>query len=168
MIASTTGGLFLTSSYTFAQAQQSLPQSINGRITVPLDPADSIYNANKTTFLSAKNISLTPHRMTETHFSDQGFLKGVGNITNDQTYKDTYLSDKLVQSTGNGTLKTPDGQSIAWISSDMGRPIDGRWVYYGIILFNNTQSKSLSFLNNSFGLSRDALGNQTDRIWLLK
>ena len=106
--------------------------------------------------------------MTETHFSDQGFLKGVGNVTNNQTYKDTYLSDKLVQSTGNGTLKTPDGQSIAWISSDMGRPIDGRWVYYGIILFNNTQSKSLSFLNNSFGLSRDALGNQTDRIWLLK
>ena len=106
--------------------------------------------------------------MTETHFSDQGFLKGVGNITNNQTYKDTYLSDKLVQSTGNGTLKTSDGQSIAWISSDMGRPIDGRWVYHGIMLFNNTQSKSLSFLNNSVGLSKSVLGNETDRIWILK
>jgi len=168
VIASTTGGLFLTRTDTFVQAQQSTPQSINGRIIVPLDPADSIYNANKTTFLGSKNISLTPHRMTETHFSDQGLLKGVGNITNDQTYKDTYLSDKLVQSTGNGTLKIADGQSIAWISSDMGRPIDGRWVYYGIILFNNTQSKSLSFLNNSFGLSKSVLGNETDRIWLLK
>ena len=105
---------------------------------------------------------------TETHFSDQGLLKGIGNITNDQTYKDTYLSDKLVQSTGNGTFKTPDGQSIAWISSDMGRPVDGRWVYHGIILFNNTQSKSLSFLNNSVGLSKSVLGNETDRIWILK
>jgi hypothetical protein len=167
VIASTTGGLFLTSSYTFAQAQ-SPPQSINGRITVPLDAADSIYNASTTTFLGSKNISLTPYRTTETHFSDQGLLKGVGNVTNNQTYKDTYLSDKLVRSTGNGTFKTPDGQSIAWISSSVGRPVDGRWVYYGIILFNNTQSKSLSFLNNSVGLSRDVLGNETDRIWLLK
>ena len=106
--------------------------------------------------------------MTETHFSDQGFLKGVGNVTNNQTYKDTYLSDKLVQSTGNGTFKTPDGQSIAWISSSIGRPVDGRWVYYGIMLFNNTQSKSLSFLNNSIGLSKDVLGKETDYIWILK
>jgi hypothetical protein len=167
VIASTTGGLVLTSSYTFAQAQ-SPPQSINGRITVPLDAADSIYNANTTTFLGSKNISLTPYRMTETHFSDQGFLKGVGNVTNNQTYKDTYLSDKLVQSTGNGTFKTPDGQSIAWISSSIGRPVDGRWVFDEIILFNNTQSKSLSFLNNSVGLVKSIVGNETDRIWLLK
>jgi hypothetical protein len=59
VIASTTGGLFLTSSYTFAQAQ-SPPQSITGRITVPLDAADSIYSSNKTKDLGSKNISLTP------------------------------------------------------------------------------------------------------------
>jgi hypothetical protein len=133
-----------------------------------LDPADSIYNTNTSTILGSKNISLTPHRITETHFIDQGLLKGVGNITNDQTYKDTYLSDKLVQSTGNGTFKTPDGQSIGWISSSIGRPVDGRWVYYGITLFNNTQSKSLSFLNNGVGLSKDVLGKETDRMWILK
>jgi hypothetical protein len=74
---------------------------------------------------------------------------------------------KLVQTTGNGTIKTPDWQSIARISSSVGRSVDGRWVYYGILLFNNTQSKSLSFLNNSLCLSRDVLGNGTDRIWLL-
>ncbi|HEY7570006.1 MAG TPA: hypothetical protein VH796_01435 [Nitrososphaeraceae archaeon] len=144
------------------------PQSINGLNSVHLNPSDSIYNANTTTFLSAKNLTLTPHRMTETHFFDRGFLKSVGNITNDQTYIDTYLSDKLVQSTGNGTLKTPDGQSIAWKSSSIGRPVDGRWVYYGIMLFNNTQDKSLSFLNNNVGLSRDVLGKETDYIWILK
>ena len=135
---------------------------------MPLDAADSIYNANTTTSLGSKNLSLTPHRMTETHFSDQGFLKGVGNVTNNQTYIDTYPSDKLVQSTGNGTFKTPDGQSIAWIASGIGRPVDGRWVYHGIILFNNTQSKSFSLLNNSVGLSRSVLGNETDYIWILK
>ena len=167
IIAFTTGGLFLTLPDTFVQAQ-SPPQSNNGQITVPLDLADSIFNENTTTFLGSKNISLTPYRMTETHYTDQGFLKGVGNVTNNQTYIDTYLSDKLVQSTGNGTFETPDGQSIAWISSAIGKPVDDRWIFYGIRLFNNTQSESLSLLNNSIGLSKSVLGNETDYIWILK
>ena len=143
-------------------------QSINGQITVPLDVEDSIFNENTTTFLGSKNISLTPYRMTETHYSDQGFLKGVGNVTNNETYISTHLSHKLVQSTGNGTLETPDGQSIAWIYSGIGKPVDDHWVFYGIRLFNNTQNESLSLLNNSIGLSKNILGNETDYMWILK
>jgi hypothetical protein len=80
---------------TFAQAQS--PQStFNRQITAPLDVADSIYNANTTTFLGSKNISFTPYPMTEEHSSDQGFLKGVGNITNNQTYISTHLSDEII------------------------------------------------------------------------
>ena len=90
IISFTTGGLFLPRSDTFVKAQ-SPRQSINGQIIVPLDVADSIFNENTTTFLGSKNISLTPYRMTETHYTDQGFLKGVGNVTNNQTYIDTYL-----------------------------------------------------------------------------
>jgi hypothetical protein len=114
-----------------------------------------------------KNISLTPYRITEAHYSDHGFLKGVGNVTNDQTYIGTYLSDVLSQSKGNGTFETPDGQSIAWIYSAIGRSVDGRWVFYGIILFNNTQSESLSLLNNRIGLVKASVGNDPDYIWLL-
>ena len=165
-ISSLTGGLFLVHSDTFAQAQS--PQStFNRQITAPLDVADSIYSANTTKFLGSKNISLTPYRITEVHSSDQGFLKGVGNVTNNQTYIGTYLSDELRQSRGNGTFETPDGQSIAWISSSIGRPVDGRWVFYEIILFNNTQSKSLALLNNSIGLVNSTVGNEPDYMWLL-
>jgi len=167
IIAFTTGGLFLTRSDTFVQAL-SPQQSMNGQNSVSLDVADSIFNENSTTFLGSKNISLTPYRMTETHYTDQGFLKGVGNVTNNQTYIDTYISDELVQSTGNGTFETPDGQSIAWVSSGIGKPIDDRWVFYGIRLFNTTQDESLSLLNNSIGLSKSILGNVTDYIWILK
>ena len=107
-----------------------------------------------------KNISLTPYRITEVHYSDQGFLKGVGNVTNNQTYIGTYLSDELRQSKGNGTFETPDGQSIAWIYSAIGRSVDGRWVFYGIIL--------LKVLNNSIGLAKDIVGNDPNYIWLLE
>ena len=158
----------ISNSFRYICKALSPQQSINGQITVPLDVADSIFNENTTTFLGSKNISLTPYRMTETHYSDQGFLKGVGNVTNNQTYIDTYLSHKLVQSTGNGTLETPDGQSIAWIYSGIGKPVDAHWVFYGIRLFNNTQNESLSLLNNSIGLSKNVLGNETDYIWILK
>ena len=147
---------------------QSPHPSINGQVTLPLDAAHSIYSENITKFLGSKNISLTPYRMTESHSSDQGFLKGVGNVTNNQTYISTHLSDELIQSRGNGTFETPDGQSIAWISSAIGKPVDGRWVFHGIRLFNNTQSESLSVLNNSFGLFKGVLGNDPDYIWLLE
>ena len=147
---------------------QTPQPSVNEQVTLPLDVADSIYSANITKFLGSKNISLTPYRMTEEHSSDQGFLKGVGNVTNNQTYISTHLSDELIQSIGNGTFEIPDGQSIAWISSAIGRPVDDRWVFHGIILFNNTQSESLSLLNNSIGLSKDTVGNEPNYIWLLE
>jgi hypothetical protein len=145
------------------------PQSnVNDQVTPPLDVADSIYSANTSKFLGSKNISSTSYRMEEGHYSDQGFLRGVGNVTNNQTFIDTYLSNELIQGRGNGTYETPDGQSINWISSSIGRSVDGRWVFHGIILFNNTQSESLSLLNNSIGLIRSISGNGTDYIWLLK
>jgi hypothetical protein len=148
-------------------AQTPQPR-VNENVTLPLDVADSIYSANKTMFLGSKNISLTPYPVTEERSSDQGFLKGVGNVTNNQTYISTHLSDELIQSTGNGTFETPDGQSIAWITSSIGRMVDGRWVFHEIILFNNTQSKSLALLNNSIGLVKSTVGNEPDYIWLLE
>ena len=146
---------------------QTPKPSVSGQGNLPLNVGDSIYNANTTTFLGSKNISLTPYRVSEERASDKGFLKGVGNVTNNQTFLSTHLSDELIQSTANGTFETPDGQSIAWISSAIGRPLDDRWVFHGIILFNNTQSEPLSLLNNSIGLAKDIVGNER-YIWLLE
>ena len=163
-----TGGLFLINSSIFVQAQPS-QSGVNGQVAASLDVADSIYNANTSKFVGSKNISLTPYRMTEEHYSEQGFLKGAGNVTNNQTFINTYLSDELVQGRGNGTFETRDGQRITWISSDIGRSVDGRWVFYGIMLFNNTQSESFSLLNNSIGLSKSTAPlTEPEFIWLLE
>ncbi len=152
-----------------AETSQTPRPTVNKQITTPLDTADSIYSANKTVFLGSKNISLTPYLVTEEHSSDQGTLKGVGNVTNNQTYISTHLSDELIQSTGNGTIETQDGESIAWIGSSIGRPADdGSWIFHEIVLFNNTQSKSLALLNNSIGLVKSTVGNEPDYIWLLE
>ncbi|HKR73965.1 MAG TPA: peptidoglycan-binding domain-containing protein [Candidatus Nitrosocosmicus sp.] len=152
-----------------AETSQTTQPGVSKQINAHLNTADSIYSANKTIFLGSKNISLTPYLVTEERSSDHGFLKGVGNVTNNQTYISTHLSDELIQSTGNGTFETQDGESIAWITSAIGRPADdGIWVFYEIILFNNTQSESFALLNNSIGLGKSTIGNEPDYIWLLK
>ena len=147
---------------------QSPKKNASGSVNLPLNVGDSIFNANTSITLGTKNISSTPSRITESDFSDKGFLKGVGNVTWNQTFISTYLSDKLLEGKGNGTFETPDDKSIAWNSSDIGRQVDGHWVFYGIILCNKTQSEALSFLNNRIGFYKSVAGNETDYIWLLK
>lgn len=94
--------------------------------------------------------------MTEEHYFEHGILKTVGNVTNNQTFFNTYLSDDLLVGRGNGTVETSDGQRITWSSSDLGRLRDDQWVFYGVMIFNNTSSKSLSLLNNSIALSKSS------------
>ena len=155
-------------SFSFMPQAEAQP-NVNEQITAALDVADSIYNSNTSMFVSSKNISLTPYRMTEERYSEQGILKGVGNVTNNETFINTYLTDELTQGRGNGTIETQDGQRITWISSDIGRFVDDQWDFYGIMLFSNTQDESLSILNNSIALSRDTTRpNEPDYIWLLE
>ena len=160
-------GLFLLSSVTDTLAQFA-QLNIKDQNILSLNVNDAVYNANTTEFLGSKNISLTPYRVTEKHYLDQGLLNNGVNVTNNQTYLDTYLSNDLLVGRGNGTIATIDGQYISWISSGLGKSLDNQWVFYGVMLFNNTHSESLSLLNNSVGLSKSTAGSEPDYIWLLE
>ena len=168
IIFTLTVGLFLLPSVTDILAQ--FPQSsIKDQNIVSLNPNNAIFNANTTEFLGIKNMSLMPYLVTEGHYIDHGILKNVGNVTNNKTFTNTYLSDELLVGRGKGTIETTDGQSIDWISSDLGRPSDNQWVFQGVMLFNNTQGESLSFLNNRIGLYNSTSGvNDPEYIWLLE
>jgi hypothetical protein len=161
-------GLFLLpSSVTDTLAQ--FPQlNIKDQNALSLNVTDAVYNDNTSGFLGSKNITSTPYRITEQHYLDQGLLNNAVNVTNRQTYLNTYLSDDLLVGRGNGTIETTDGQNITWISSGLGKLINNQWIFYGVMLFNNTHSESLSLLNNSIGLSKSVAGSEPDYIWLLK
>jgi hypothetical protein len=165
-VSSITVGLILLSSVTDTLAQ-FLGVNIKDEV-IPLNVSDAVYNSNTSGFLSSTNISLTPYRVTESNYLDQGLLNNTVNVTNSQTYLSTYLSEDLLLGKGNGTIATLDGQNIEWISSDIGKLIDNQWVFYGVMLFNNTHSESLSLLNNSIGLSKSISGSEPDYIWLLE
>lgn len=159
-------GLFLLHSVadTFAQ----FPQLNKDPNMLPLNVTNAVYNSNTSEFLGSKNISSTPYQITESSYLDKGLLYNTIKVTNRQTYLNTYLSDDLIVGKGNGTIATLDGQNIKWISSDIGKLIDNQWVFYGVMLFNNTHSESLSLLNNSIGLSKSISGSEPDYIWLLE
>jgi hypothetical protein len=167
IISVMTIGLFLLPSVTDTLAQ--FPQlNIKDQNALSLNVTDAVYNDNTSGFLGSKNISSTPYRITEQHYLDQGLLNNAVNVTNRQTYLNTYLSDDLLVGRGNGTIETTDGQNITWISSGLGKLINNQWIFYGVMLFNNTHSESLSLLNNSIGLSKSVAGSEPDYIWLLK
>ena len=128
-----------------------------------------IYEGNGEKLLNNENISLIPYLVTEQKYVENGLLNGVENVTNTQTYLNTHISDDILLGKGNGTIETMDGQNITWISSDIGRQIDDKWVFNGITLFNNTQGDSLSILNNSIALTKSQSGPiLADYMWLLE
>ena len=134
-----------------------------------LNASNAIYEGNGEKLLSNKNISLIPYFGTEQKYIENGLLNGVENVTNTQTYLNTHISDDILLGKGNGTIETMDGQNITWISSDIGRQIDSKWIFNGITLFNNTKSDSLSILNNSITLTKSESGPiLADYMWLLE
>ena len=82
---------------------------------------------------------MIPYFVTEQKYVENELLNDFENVTNIQTYLNTHISDNILLGKGNGTIETTDGQNITWISSDIGRQVDNKWVFNSITLFNNTE-----------------------------
>jgi hypothetical protein len=155
-------------SHSYISNIQALPVR-DGKQMNFLNASNAIYEGNGEKLLSNKNISLIPYFITEQKYIENGLLNGVENVTNTQTYLNAHISDDILLGKGNGTIETMDGQNITWISSDIGRQIDNKWLFNGITLFNNTESDSLSILNNSIALTKSESGPiLADYMWLLE
>jgi len=135
--------------------------------TNSLNLSEPVYQAITGKFLIAKDLSTTPFKVAEESFLEESVMRNVGNVTNNMTFTNTYLSPALVQATGKGTIETKDGQSIDWISSDIGTINSTGFFFHGIIHFNNTNSEKLSFLNNTLGVYVDTPDIKRT-IWLVK
>ena len=82
--------------YTTDTLAQFPQLNIKAQNSLSLNVTDAVYNANTSVFLGSKNISLTPYRITEAHYFEKGFLNEVGNVTNSQTFLNTYLINWLL------------------------------------------------------------------------
>ncbi len=135
--------------------------------TNSLNLSKPIYQATNSTFFATQNISSNPFSVTKEFVFEKGIMKNIGNVTNNMTFINTYFLDNSIQVKGNGTIKTKNGQTIDWISSDIGILSSNGYTFQGIVLFNNTNSEKLSFLNHTIGIYKET--PQIKRtMWLIK
>lgn len=141
--------------------------SLNKITTNSLNFSDPIYQAYSGTFIGTKNLSSGPPVISEDHAIEKAVMKNVGNVTNNMTFINTHLSDGTIQSTAYGTITSEDGQSINWISSDIGIINEQGELFHGIVQFEITNSSSFSFISNATGLDKQTPDIKRT-IWLIE
>src|SRR4029078_3677621 len=136
--------------FSFSLTPQINNSSIDTKVqTNSLNLSKPIYQVTNSSFFATQNISSKPFPVTKEFVFAKGIMKNIGNVTNNMTFFNTYFPDNSIQGKGNGTIKTEDVQTINWISSDIGILHNNGYTFHGIILFNNTNSEKLSFLNHT-------------------
>ena len=74
---------------------QNLTSDNNEQQGIFLNSYEAVYNANNSQLVSSKNLSSVPYLVTEEHYIENGLLNNSVNVTNNETFVDTHISDKL-------------------------------------------------------------------------
>jgi hypothetical protein len=118
--------------------------------------ASPFYEANVSKLIGQRVVSTANGITPQIEYTniENGTIKGVGNVTNLQTWTDTSRSPRIIYGTGQGVITTADGQDMAtWIGYGVGRSdINGTITYHDVIFFNTNSTGKLAFLKNLEGL----------------
>jgi hypothetical protein len=155
----------------FGQTRQNENETANldldKLVTNSLNLSAPVYQAYSGIFLGSKNLSSGPPLISEDYAAEKAVVKNVGNVTNNMTFINTHLSDGTIQSAAKGVITSDDGQSISWISSDIGMFSDQGELFHGVVQFDISNSSSFSFLNNATGIDKQTPEIKRT-IWLIE
>lgn len=130
---------------------------------------EPFYQTTSSNITSVRIVDVTPSVVIqEVSFIDRAFIENIGNVTNTGTFIDNIDHDGArVHGVGKGVIIVENGRGdmISWNSYDLGLTVYGNGnntgggldterittTYRGIVFFN-TNSERLSFLNNVVGL----------------
>jgi hypothetical protein len=99
---------------------------------------------------------------------ENGTMQGVGNVTDLETWTNTFVSPGIVHGVGQGVMTTADGQVATWTATGIGRSnADGVIIYHDVIIFNTNSNGNLAFLKNLEALSITVVNGtkQTRMMW---
>jgi hypothetical protein len=151
----------------YQNENEATNHDFNTLVMNSLNLSAPVYQAYSGTFLGSKNLSSGPPLISEDYAIEKAVMKNVGNVTNNMTFINTHLSDGTIQSAAKGVITSEDGQTIGWISSDIGMFGDQGELFHGIVQFNSTNSPSFSFLNNAIGIDKQTPEIKRT-IWLIE
>ena len=154
-------------SQSYQNENETANNDLDTLVTNSLNLSAPVYQAYSGIFLGTKNLSSGPPMISEDHAIEKAVMKNVGNVTNNMTFINTHLPDGTIQSASKGVITSEDGQSIGWISSDIGVINDQGELFHGIVQFDITNSSSFSFLNNATGMDKQTPEIKRT-IWLIE
>jgi hypothetical protein len=154
----------LSSNSTTATMKAKIP-TINNSLVV----AQSPFYESKVGKVIGQVVSNSVAPQVQVSVVENGTMKGVGNVTNLETWWDTYKTPTIINALGRGILTTKDGQMATWTAQDVGRinVNTGVTTFNGIMFFNTNSTGSLAFLNNLAGLyiTQTDSSMRTTKIW---
>ncbi len=153
-----------TMSSVIANNNKTIMTSHNSNATSSLGLVDNpFYEANVGQVIGqriASTASDSPE--IEQSITESGTIKGVGNVTNLQTWRNTVRSLGIFYGIGQEIITTADGQMATSTGHDIGRSNNNEAIiYHGITFFDTWSTEKLAFLKNSVGLHKtEADGNK--------
>jgi hypothetical protein len=151
-----------------------VPSIINTGLGIAASP---FYESNAGKLIGQRVVDtangLTPQIGYEYTTTENGTIKGVGNVTMLQTWTNAApeapRSPTIIYGIGQGVITTADGKDMAtWIGYGNGRSnINGTITFHGINFFNTNSTGKLAFLKNLEGLNISEVdgSKQTTKIY---
>ena len=103
----------------------------------------------------------------EVSFEDSGTMFGVAT-TGMGTYTSIIRPDGSIYGQGQGLIMTPDGESVSWTGTGLGKFGAAGAISYRGMLFFRTTSANLARLNNTCGAFEyevDSAGSTVSKVW---
>lgn len=117
------------------------------------DNKNVLYESKVGNIIYQRVVNVMGNPQIEVSSMEHGKLSSIGNVTNIQTWIDTYRTSNIVYGEGKGVIFSENGQMAPWIGFDIGQiQNNGTAIYKGIMIFNNNATGNMNFLNNQVGL----------------
>ncbi len=135
---------------------------------VPTNPQNILYETKEVKLIYQRVLNVIGNPQIEDSVIEHGLLSGVGNVTDIETWLNTYRTSNIIYGEGKGIMISADGQMAPWIGYGVGQiQNNGTMLFKDIIFFSNNATGNMKFLDNVIGLyiAKVEGNNQTTKIF---
>lgn len=140
----------------------------NNQDVMPMSNQNVLYETKEGKLIYQRVVNVIGYPQIENSIIEHGILRGIGNVTNIQTWINTYRMPNTIYGEGRGIMISADDQMAPWIGCGIGQiQNDGTVLFKDIVIFSNNATGNMKFLDNQLGLSIATLqgNNQTTKIF---
>jgi hypothetical protein len=127
-----------------------------------------LYESKEGKLIYQRVVNVIGYPQIEVSVIEHGILRGIGNVTDIQTWLDTYMTSNTIYGEGKGIMISADGQMAPWIGYGIGQTQNnGTALFKDIIIFSDNATGNMKFLDNQIGLRIATVqeNNQTTKIF---